>query len=258
MTPTDAFYKAKKTLLLFVGALFLAIFAGFKIVNGEQRVTLLPFQLERPELLATILAVAVVFYLYQLSLQWAAQPAEVQINKFHRLDFISILTLGGISVLTCIGLLTLPSLTNLTQTSSGIFGSIVGVIVAGVATFTASKSQAGYMTKFGTWLRGQAASEEQRLFNAAVTGDWVLNYNPANPRGKKIITFHQDGSIGKGRNNNETNWRLRSGLLEILNSDAKVFSRFFYHPDQEKFVHTNDADTLSIKSQEITRSKDKK
>jgi hypothetical protein len=108
MNPTDSYYKTKRTLLLFVGGLLLAIFAGFKIVNGEQKTTILPFQLERPELLATILLVVVLFYLFQLSLQWAAQQTEVQVNKFHRIDFISTAAIGGIAVLCYLGSLSVP------------------------------------------------------------------------------------------------------------------------------------------------------
>jgi len=53
MAPTEIYYKTKRTLLLFVGALLLAIFAGFKITSSEQKISFLPFQLARPELLTT-------------------------------------------------------------------------------------------------------------------------------------------------------------------------------------------------------------
>jgi hypothetical protein len=89
MDPTANYYKTKRTLLLFVGALLLAVFAGFKIVNGDQRPSFLPFQLERPDLLGVILFVAVIFYIFQFSLQWAAQSLDVQNNRFHKIDFVA-------------------------------------------------------------------------------------------------------------------------------------------------------------------------
>jgi hypothetical protein len=80
---------------------------------------------------------------------------------------------------------------------------------------------------------------------------WIFNFNPAARGKEKEITFNDDGTIGVGRNNNEHNWRVRSGLLEMLNHEDRVFSRFAYDDAKGWFVHTNDPDTLSIKSQTI-------
>jgi len=74
---------------------------------------------------------------------------------------------------------------------------------------------------------------------------------PSDPgRGKKL-TFLDNEEIGEGKNDNESKWRVRRGLLELLNSEGKVFSRFLYDKEKQIFVHTNDEDTLSLRSQRI-------
>lgn len=76
-----------------------------------------------------------------------------------------------------------------------------------------------------------------------------LVYNP--PNGSKIMMFASQGKIIDGHNENETTWRLNNDRLEILNSQNKVFSRFRYDPRTRTFMHTGDADTLSVKNQFI-------
>jgi hypothetical protein len=91
--------------------------------------------------------------------------------------------------------------------------------------------------------------------------NWALmlksgNTNPhlidlRNDRG----TFHDDGYFGTGGNNNEYKWRVKNGLLEILNDAGRIFSRFSYDKSKGMFVHTNDPDTLSIRFQTIRPKK---
>jgi hypothetical protein len=114
MDPTEPYYKTKRNLLLFVACLLLAIFAGFKFAEVDQKITILPFQLARPEFLTHILVVAVVFNLFQFSLHWAAQKAEVQNNRFHRIDFISTTTIGAMSLI-CYSWWRLPGITSLSK-----------------------------------------------------------------------------------------------------------------------------------------------
>jgi Fe2+ transport system protein B len=100
-------------LLLFVGALLLSMVAGFKI--GENKISLLPFQLEHPEWLTHILFVVVLFYLFQFSLQWAAQLSEIQKNRFHRIDFRAITTITVGSILFYVGWLGAPYVQKITD-----------------------------------------------------------------------------------------------------------------------------------------------
>lgn len=253
MEPSAAYYKTKRSLLLFVGCLLLAIFAGFRIVQGEQKISVLPFQLERPEFLSSILLVAVIFYLFQFSLQWAAQSAEVQRNKFHRIDFISSNTIGAVSVLCFVWSAVSPHV-NIRIDAADI-PTAVGVIAA---AFLTAVSLLETSNRFGKWVRRKTKSEDEELSKRLASPDeeWVLVFNPENPGGIKRISFRPDGSIGLGKNEHETTWRIKNGLLEILNAQDQFHSRFEYHPSSNSFQHTNDADTQSIRSQRIVSNKD--
>ena len=89
---------------------------------------------------------------------------------------------------------------------------------------------------------------------AALIGTkYRLFFNPKVPglSKTKIMRFGENGTILEGQNNNESSWRIRSGFLELLDSDAHVHSRFYYNPDNNRFSHTNDPDTGSIRKHSI-------
>jgi hypothetical protein len=60
------------------------------------------------------------------------------------------------------------------------------------------------------------------------------------------MRFGPDLQILEGRNNNETNWRIRAGLLKLINSEGDIHSRFYYSHDDNRFFNTNDGDTVAI------------
>ena len=65
------------------------------------------------------------------------------------------------------------------------------------------------------------------------------------------MRFEEGGIISEGNNNNEYSWRVNNGLLELLNSETKVHSRFSYDPENNRFSHTNDPDTGSTQKHSI-------
>lgn len=75
-----------------------------------------------------------------------------------------------------------------------------------------------------------------------------LFYNPKTKRSKRMV-FRAKGVIVEGNNKNEHSWRVRHNLLELLQLDGKVHSRFSYDEGRQIFEHTNDEDTLSIRGQ---------
>jgi len=82
--------------------------------------------------------------------------------------------------------------------------------------------------------------------------NWRLFFNPnKKPKASKIMRFGENGAISVGQNNNESSWQIRIGFLELLDSDAHVHSRFYYNPDNNRFSHTNDPDTGSIRKHSI-------
>jgi hypothetical protein len=78
---------------------------------------------------------------------------------------------------------------------------------------------------------------------------WLLVFNP--PSRSKTITFLPSGAVGDGQNKNEYSWRVVAGKLELVQADGRVHSRFVFNQRTTSFLHTNDSDTASIRSQFI-------
>ena len=73
-------------------------------------------------------------------------------------------------------------------------------------------------------------------------------FNP-DTQASKELTFLPDGSIGEGKNNQESSWRIRRGRVEIFAADGKVYSRFRHDRGSGLLRHTNDPDLRSIHGQ---------
>ena len=245
MIPTDSYFKAKRTLVFFVGALLLSVFVGIDIVDGEKHISVLPFQIKKPEYLPLVLFLVVLFYLFQHSLHWAAQHADVRNNRFYRIEFVSTVLISSGAMLCYLGYA--ANILPLTGVSSTVVSAAIGGLIA--AVFTA------LVTRISTYIRNLVVrrdrTDEGRIASALKRQKWRLMYNPAGNHSKEI-SFLDTGDIGAGKNNNESKWRIKNALLEILNKDDKVFSRFKFDRDSETFEHTNDPDTLSIRSQRIS------
>ncbi|MEO8459014.1 MAG: hypothetical protein ABI451_00660 [Dokdonella sp.] len=261
MDPTTNFYKTKRTLLVFSGALLLAVFAGFKIAEENQRPTFLPFRLDHPELLGVILAVTVAFYLFQFLLQWASQNSDIQNNRFHRIDLFATTFVSGLALLCYLGSLVMPTIVAFTRDNFvpdlAKLLTVSSGVISGLAVAIASLSAGTVAAKLGLWIKRKAAKEDEKLNKTIGEHEWMLQYDPGHKNALKKIVFAGNGEITKGKNQNENSWRVRHGLLEILNSEGQIFSRFSYDPSLYKFTHTNDDDTISIRSQYIFRASEK-
>jgi hypothetical protein len=88
------------------------------------------------------------------------------------------------------------------------------------------------------------------------TKKWVLNYNPTNPRGRKNISFNEDGTIGEGRNGNEYRWSYTNGHLDIWMQDNQLQNRFKYDANTGQFLCTNDIDAKGNHHQVIYKGRD--
>ena len=86
-----------------------------------------------------------------------------------------------------------------------------------------------------------------------INWQWRLFFNPKVPglSKTKVMRFGKDGVILEGQNNNESSWRLRYGYFEMLDSEGKVHSRFYHSFEENRFCHTNDPDTGSIRKHSI-------
>jgi hypothetical protein len=77
-----------------------------------------------------------------------------------------------------------------------------------------------------------------------------LYFNPAmGAKASKVMQFGRLGTIINGKNNNEHSWKVKDGKLELLENDGKLHSRFDFDSERGIFIHTNDSDTKSIRSQ---------
>ena len=90
---------------------------------------------------------------------------------------------------------------------------------------------------------------KERLEQLLMARRYVLLFNPLG--GRKNIGFGSSGNISVGRNRNEDSWTVVDGKLEIRQEDGELHSRFRYDEAQDKFIHTDDPDTSSIKEQVI-------
>ncbi len=114
-------------------------------------------------------------------------------------------------------------------------------------------SQKNLVDKELQLIRTQGKTTQEQLTEILLSNRFRLFFNPK-IRGlskTKIMRFDKDGVILEGRNNNESSWRIRSGFLELLDSDSRVHSRFYYSPSDKGFYHTNDPDTGSIRKHSI-------
>lgn len=92
-------------------------------------------------------------------------------------------------------------------------------------------------------------SELEQLLTKLV---WLLFHNPKiGPDRSKKIVFGKSGEIQAGKNDNEHKWQVQNGMLELLQADGKVHSRFNFLPESRIFVHSGDVDTPSARGQYI-------
>ncbi|MEX2631417.1 MAG: hypothetical protein WD341_15900 [Tistlia sp.] len=251
MHPTDSYYKTKRNLLIFVGALLLAVFAGLKLEGASVNDSLLPIKIDHPEWLRVILTVGVAFNVYQLSLLWAAQDSRVQENRFHRIDFLGAVFIAVASIFS-LGAVEMWPLVRRTADSHG-WTWLLSVFTSSLLTVIAvffSQGTLHLATAVGRKIKGRSRDRENTQRDVLVRSNWLLHYDPRG-RKAKAITFNSDGTVGDGQNQNEHNWRMTDGLLEILNDKGAVFSRFRYDEEKERFTHTNDEDTSSLRNQTI-------
>jgi hypothetical protein len=90
--------------------------------------------------------------------------------------------------------------------------------------------------------------ENKKIIAAVTRTRYKFVFNPLTEQ-SKLLTFNSDGTIGEGRNANESTWRTVNGSLEIYNEAQQVYSRFTLLPDGISLHHTNQSDTLSIRGQ---------
>lgn len=82
-----------------------------------------------------------------------------------------------------------------------------------------------------------------------------LIFNAKDGRNKEI-GFALNGEISIGRNDNEYSWRICWKRLEIFGADGKLYSRFRYDGETDKFYLINGVHNRSLPNQIIEPIKD--
>jgi hypothetical protein len=101
--------------------------------------------------------------------------------------------------------------------------------------------------------RSQSEMSERHLAEILLGTPFRLYFNPAvsGLSMTKVMRFGEKGVIARGANKNEASWRIRNNLLELLNSEGQVFSRFYFSSSDNRFCSTNDSDTKVIQERGI-------
>jgi hypothetical protein len=261
MEPTDQYLKSRRNLVLFSGLLAPSATVGLDFTSKESG-SLLPVTLRDANFLDEIFAVLVLYFAFQASLFWSAQSSSVQRLPQYKIDFWSSIVLSAAALLAYV----FPIIQSLTEAAylyaSRYWGGLyqiryLDLIPETVATFLSALTaylMFAAITRFArktiSASRVRRRDTEALILSKLIGSQWRLIFNPTSLKSKKI-SFHEDGNVGDGQNNNEHTWRVRAGMLVILNSDRQIFSRFRYDEDKDCFFHTNDDDTLSIRSQRI-------
>jgi hypothetical protein len=266
MEPSDQYVKSKRNLVLFSGLLALSATIGLDF-SSKGSGSLLPVSLRDINLLDEIFVILVLYFIFQASLFWSAQATAVRTLPQYKWDFFATIAISVFALLTYVIPIvqsiavisfryaerfveTLPRdllpLHLIDLVSSTI--SVVSVLLA-VLRFTRGRVERSRIDR---------GTHELMILQTLTNSTWKLIFNPNSPKGSKKITFDDDGPIGEGQNDNESTWRLRDGLLEILNKEGQVFSRFRYDVGERAFLHTNDDDTLSIRRNVSNRGRQRK
>ena len=218
--------------------------------------TIFSLRLESPDEIPTIFFVISSYTLWQFWSSWLVQGEEVRTAGINRFDvvfsFVIALTAWAVFLWPLVHAY-LERISTI-AVSGGTIAALLGAGIAG-ASFLLERSSRLVKRKIvrsemRARLNQGRADYDDQVFDALVKGSWELEYNPSTKKTKRI-SFQRGGTIGSGKNNNEYLWRIKNGKLEIINSDGMIFSRFKYNPSSQQFEHTNEEDTLSLRSQVI-------
>lgn len=236
-SPNEIYYKSRRFTVISSALLLLAVYVGLSPVETDSSTTIFSLKLNNPDYLSNIFLLVVLYAIWQFWTAWYVQTQEARGYIVNKLDC---LITGGLAI---------SAVTSFFYKFPA-FPFWIVLIIALVAWYVIFFVGA---QKLHLFVSDKIKKKDSDINSILVGAEWNLLFNPSSPNGSKKIIFLEDGNIGEGQNKNEATWRVREGLLEILNKDGKIFSRFRYNSDREVFEHTNDEDTLSIRHQKISR-----
>lgn len=240
-TPNEIYYKSRRFTVASSALLLLAIYVGISLGESgtDPSGTLFSLKLKNPDSLPTVFLWVALYSIWQFLAAWYVQTQEV---RGFWVNIVDCLFTGAIA------LFAMASFYDKFPARESWIILLVSLGLWCVICFFGTQKLKAFFAK-------KTKKKDSDLFSILISKDWKLFMNPQFPEKFKTIKFLDNGNIedngiAKGKNN-ETTWRVREGLLEILNSEGKIFSRFRYNKAQDIFEHTNDDDTLSIRHQVI-------
>jgi len=244
-TPNEVYLKSRRALVAVSGLLLLAVWIGVVPDSSDGSVTFFSLKIRTADSIPSALFVALIYTSWQYWSSWFVQADAARNFIVNRVDVVVTLSIAILSA----GVFLWPHIRRVFSyngTWTGIVGGFLGLLAG--AAFQYSN------TYFRRRLVRTVREMSAQLSLMLTASDWILNFNPQATNGSKRISFLKNGEIGEGRNDNENRWRIQDAVLEILNSNGRVFSRFSYKKDSKVFEHTNDADTLSLRDQTIRQA----
>jgi hypothetical protein len=238
--PSDLYNRAKRNLVIVVG-LLAVVLLGY--IGSNEKLAFAGIHLES-EAVPTTLALIALYLLYQYWLSWSFQPDAIKKELRHDF-FVTIIP----AIVVLLGFVFWHGVHQTLGWGLWEITQLLALVGAAVAitsgAFLVGRLRSSEQQK--TTLREQTI--QSRLFQQG----WKFNFNPKYPYKIKPISFNADGTIGEGRNDNETSWRWDGDVLELIRSDGKVQNRLRYNPDLDRFVATQPSATNHIKDQYIYR-----
>ena len=258
----DHFLRTKRNLIVSSGALLVSVFIGIDSTEGE---SLTGFTLKNPGALPIVLSIITLYSLYNYLLAWTNEPSTIKQTAINEWDFRVTVAVGALSLVLTFFKTVPPILTPIIQNLvpaefewSEIIEQaipILSTIIATLAVAISIRSSMRIYSRFRLARQKAQATESEKLFEKLVSNVWKLIYNPSTymrtkgEQGWKKMRFAESGDILEGKNVNEHSWQISLEFLELLSSDGRVFSRFYFNQESERFVHTNDTDTRSLPDQ---------
>jgi hypothetical protein len=238
--PTELYNRAKRNLVIAVGLLAIVLLG---LIDSKDTPEFFGIHLS-PQAIPTTLFFITLYLLYQYWLAWSFQPDAIQ--KVIRHDFF-------VTIIPTIFVLL-----------GYLFGYLVSQFVGlnyvplaiGAGLAVAASAIALYLFQRVKLLSAEREKSELRqdtIQKRLLEPGWRLNFNPHFAQKIKPISFNDDGTIGDGRNVNESKWRWRDNVLEILREDGGVHNRFKYDPTTDRFVATQPSAVHGITGQFIYR-----
>jgi hypothetical protein len=266
--PSELYFKAKRWLVLASGSLLLSLTVGLDVSGSSNGLVPIPI-LDKTKI-NIVIFVIVLYFIAQFQIHWISQNLEIREKTQFRFDYYTTLGIALMAVISYIFSLVIP-VTDALYTQffevvvdakilganvfdfsfvSSLMAVLSGALAAAISTGAWVKLVKSYLKLYRRRQEESRAAADSG-YELLLKQQWMLNFNPRHPNGKKKVTFLENGEIGEGRNHNESKWRMHNEFLELLNDDGKVFSRFKFNSQNNTFFHTNDEDTLSIRDQDL-------